>query len=70
MELGEDVRDVCLDGSSPDHERLRDLAVGEAVRQQRQDLVLTLGQRPNGASPCGMPTIARTRAAGSMSFDR
>ena len=44
-ELGEDVRDVPMDGVLAEHERPRDLSVREAGRDEPQHLRLAAGQR-------------------------
>jgi hypothetical protein len=43
VQLLEDVRDVRLDGGVADVELFRDLGVGQAVRDQAEDLLLARG---------------------------
>src|SRR5690606_27799129 len=45
VELGEDARDIGLDGLLADHQGLGDLAVGQAVGDEAQHLQLPRGQR-------------------------
>jgi hypothetical protein len=47
-ELGQDAADVVLDGSDAEDEAFGDLAVGQAGREELEDLVLSFGE---GAVP-------------------
>src|SRR5216684_2468078 len=63
-QLAQDVAEVILDGAAGDVERLADLAIGSATRQQGQDLPLALGKlrhvahtderRSGGSDHCGL----------------
>jgi hypothetical protein len=44
IELLQDVRHVCLERRLADDQRLGDLGIREAARDQPQDIELTLGQ--------------------------
>ena len=44
IQLAEDIRDVVLDRALGDEERLADLAVARAARQEAENLALAVGQ--------------------------
>ena len=50
VELGEDVAQVDTDGALGDDQRVGDLAVGPALRDEDGDLALAAGQRTRLAS--------------------
>ena len=61
VELGEDMIEMCLDGGSTDEEAGGDLGVGEALGDERDDLLLGRGE----AGPSVMGSISHTaRTAG------
>ncbi len=64
FQLAVDPLEVRFGGARADHQRLRDLAVGEARRHQRRDFPLAETQYSHSSA---RPTTAGPRGSGSSS---